>query len=148
MGTKLGVAFTATIMAALLIATLYAGVQMLLLGDTVVFMMGVALIILALIASWALIVELKFGFESNKLINRYLDEGREPVAWSLATTSSGRILPKIAVQERDKMREAEALSPEDWRIKLELGFLEAAAGKKPLGRKATREAIELAKAQK
>lgn len=136
----------AMIMAALLV--LYIGlvgwrsVQFIQTGETVAVTIGVALIVLPVIAVWALGRELLFGLRSERLLAQLESEGAVPDE-QLPARASGRpdraaaeaVFPTYAAAVREE--------PEDWRGWMRLALAYDGAGDRRRARAAVRKAIDL-----
>ncbi|MGO2745017.1 hypothetical protein [Microbacterium sp.] len=113
-------------------------------GEPVGIAMGVALIVLPLIGAWALIREIQFGIQADRLGTELDAEGGMPPA---ETELSAR--GKLAKSDADPLvqrytSEAEAAA-DDWRARYRLGVVQDAAGRRKDARASIREAIRLAK---
>ncbi|WP_157008380.1 hypothetical protein [Agromyces laixinhei] len=143
MTTKLG----ALIMAALLVLYLalagWRAVQFIATGEPVAIAMGVALLVLPLIALWALWRELSFGIRSHELVKRLDAEGRLDLG--LPLMASGRPERAAARAALDGFRAAAEETPDSWRAVLRLGLAYDAAGDRRNARHAVRRAIELSR---
>ncbi|WP_157002557.1 hypothetical protein [Agromyces laixinhei] len=143
MTTKLG----ALIMAALLVLYLalagWRAVQFIATGEPVAIAMGVALLVLPLIALWALWRELSFGIRSHELVKRLDAEGRLDLG--LPLMASGRPERAAARAALDGFRAAAEETPDSWQAVLRLGLAYDAAGDRRNARHAVRRAIELSR---
>ncbi|PWC03271.1 hypothetical protein [Agromyces badenianii] len=141
MTTRLG----ALIMAALLVLYLalvgWRAVQFMATGEPIAIAMGVALLVLPLIALWALWRELSFGIRSQELVRRLDAEGGLDL--QLPLMPSGRPERAAAVAALDGFRDAASAEPDSWRAALRLGLACDAAGDRRSARQAVRRAIEL-----
>ncbi|MFB6611712.1 hypothetical protein ACFCVO_15395 [Agromyces sp. NPDC056379] len=144
MTTKLG----ALIMAALLVLYLalvgWRAVQFMATGEPIAIAMGVALLVLPLIALWALWRELSFGIRSHELVKRLDAEGELDL--ELPMMPSGRPERAAAREAVDGFRTAADAAPESWQAALRLGLAYDAAGDRRNARQAVRRAIELSRA--
>lgn len=143
MTTKLG----ALIMAALLVLYLalvgWRAVQFMATGEPIAIAMGVALLVLPLIALWALWRELSFGIRSHELVKRLDAEGGLDL--ELPVLPSGRPERTAARAALDGFRTAADAAPESWQAALRLGLAYDAAGDRRNARQAVRRAIELSR---
>lgn len=112
--------------------------------DPVGIAMGAALIVLPLIGAWALVREVQFGVQAERLGSKLDAEGGMPAAETelspngrLARTDAEPLVQRYAA-------EAEAAS-DDWRARYRLGVVQDAAGRRKDARASIREAIRLAK---
>jgi len=111
-------------------------------GDPVGILIGVALIILPLIGVWALVLELRFGRDSERLVRQLEREGGLPVE-DLPTRPSGRPLRDAADAEFPRFKAEVAAAPGDWRAWFRLGLAYDASGDRRRARGAIRTAIAL-----
>ncbi|MBG6057446.1 hypothetical protein RCH16_000638 [Cryobacterium sp. MP_M5] len=111
-------------------------------GDPVGILIGVALIILPLIGVWALVLELRFGRNSERLVRQLEREGGLPVE-DLPTRPSGRPLRDAADAEFPRFKAAVDAAPGDWRAWFRLGLAYDASGDRRRARGAIRTAIDL-----
>ncbi|TFC93810.1 hypothetical protein E3T28_00820 [Cryobacterium sinapicolor] len=111
-------------------------------GDGVGIVIGVALLVLPLIGVWALVAELRFGRNSERLVRRLEAEGELPVE-ELAIRPSGRPLRDDADAEFPVYRAAVDAAPEDWRAWFRLGLAYNSSGDRRRARGAIRTAIAL-----
>lgn len=142
--TRIGVAL---IGAALILYFVLMGQKAILLiasGSPVGIAMGVALIVLPLIGVWALVREIQFGVQAERLGTRLDMEGGMPAA-ETELTPSGRIAKGDAeTLVRRYTTEADA-AVDDWRARYRLGVVQDAAGRRRDARASIRAAIRLAK---
>lgn len=114
-------------------------------GEPVGIAMGAALIVLPLIGAWALIREIQFGIQADRLGTRLNDEGGMPVV-EAELTPSGRLAKADAEPLVQRYAAEAAESDRDWRARYRLGVVQDAAGRRKDARASIREAIRLAKA--
>lgn len=114
-------------------------------GEPIAITMAIALIILPLIAAWALVRELQFGFAADRLGKQLNSEGTMPTS-DAERTPSGRLVAGAAEPLIQEYRDLAAASPEDWRAQFRLGVVQDAAGKRKDARASIRSAITLEKA--
>lgn len=142
--TRIGVSL---IGAALILYFVLMGQKAILLiasGAPVGIAMGVALIVLPLIGVWALVREIQFGVQAERLGTRLDVEGGMPAA-ETELTPSGRIAKGDAeTLVRRYTTEADA-AVDDWRARYRLGVVQDAAGRRRDARASIRAAIRLAK---
>lgn len=113
-------------------------------GEPVGIAMGAALIVLPLIGAWALIREIQFGIQADRLGTRLNDEGGMPVV-EAELTPSGRLAKADAEPLVQRYAAESAESDRDWRARYRLGVVQDAAGRRKDARASIREAIRLAK---
>ena len=140
----------ALVMAALLVVYLalvgWRAVQFMQTGEPVAVVMGVTLLVLPVIAAWALWREIAFGVRSQALMRRLEAEGGLDL--DIPTTPSGRAERAGADAAFPAFREAAEADPESWRAWLRLGLAYDAAGDRRRARSAVRRAITLERAER
>jgi hypothetical protein len=104
---------------------------------------GCALIVFPLIALWALWRELRFGWQTERLVRRLDAEGGLPV--EAAVTASGRPVRGVADEEFPRYKAEVEAAPESWRAWFRLGLAYDASGDRRRARWALREAIRLSR---
>ena len=124
----------------------WRAVQFVATGEPVGVAMGVALIVLPLIAAWAIWRELAFGIRSQALVQRLDAEGGLDLG--LPLLPSGRPERAAATAAFDGFRRDVDADPESWRAWLRLGLAYDAAGDRRRARQAVRTAIELERAER
>lgn len=116
-------------------------------GDPVGIAMGVALLVLPVLAAWGLWRELAFGTGAARLGRRLEEEGALPEE-ELTVRPSGK--PDRA--EADALfpvyRDAVEGAPDDWRAWYRLGLAYDGAGDRRRARQAVRTAIGLERAER
>jgi hypothetical protein len=142
--------FAAILMAIILLVYLVlAGQRAVLLlgsGEPVGVVMGAALLVLPIVAVWAVARELLFGARTERLVRRLDAEGGLPVE-DLPTRASGRPLRDAADEEFPRYRAEVEAAPESWRAWFRLGLAYDASGDRRRARGALREAIRLERAE-
>jgi cytochrome c-type biogenesis protein CcmH/NrfG len=111
-------------------------------GSGVGVAMGIALLVLPLIAAWAIYREVMFGVRTQKLVRILDDEGGLPVE-DLPHRASGRPLRDAADAEFPQYRQEVEQEPGSWRAWFRLGLAYDASGDRRRARHALREAIRL-----
>jgi tetratricopeptide (TPR) repeat protein len=111
-------------------------------GQAAGIIMGVALMILPVIAAWAIWREIMFGVHTEKLVHILDAEGGLPVD-DLPHRASGRPLRDAADAEFPQYRAEVETQPRSWRAWFRLGLAYDAAGDRKRARHALREAIRL-----
>ena len=104
--------------------------------------MGAALIVLPILAAWALGRELWFGVRAQRLARRLETEGGLPDD-AVAVRPSGRVLREDADAVFPAYRADVEARPDDWRAWYRLGLAYDAAGDRRRARSAVRQAIRL-----
>jgi hypothetical protein len=111
-------------------------------GSPVGIGIGVALAVLALLGAAALVLELRFGWRSTRLVRRLEAEGGLP-ADDLPRRPSGRVDRAAATDVFDRYRDETLAQPDEWRTWLRLGLAYDASGDRRRARAAVRRAISL-----
>lgn len=144
MKTRIGVALIAAALVLYFILMGQKAVLFIASGDPIGIGMGVALIVLPLIGVWALVREIQFGVQAERLGTLLDSEGGMPAA-ETELTPSGRIAKEDAeplIQRYTAQADAVA---DDWRARYRLGVVQDAAGRRKDARASIRAAIELSK---
>jgi len=115
-------------------------------GDPVGIAMGIALIVLPLIGVWALVREIQFGVQAERLGVKLDAEGGMPQA-ETELTPSGRIAKRDAEPLIQRYASEADAAADDWRARYRLGVVQDAAGRRKDARVSIRTAIRLAKAK-
>ena len=113
-------------------------------GVGVAIAMGVALLVLPLIAAWLLYREITFVLRGERLVKLMGEAGELPVD-DLPRRPSGRADPAAADAQFPAYKAAVEADPESWRAWLLLGLAYDASGDRSRARWATREAIRLSR---
>ncbi|WP_159499950.1 tetratricopeptide repeat protein [Microbacterium sp. 18062] len=111
-------------------------------GEPVGIAMGLALVVLPLIAVWAVGREIWFGVRAAALGRRLEAEDALPDE-QLVTRPSGRVLRDEADAVFPAYRHAVETAPEDWRAWYRLGLAYDGSGDRRRARSAVRTAIRL-----
>ncbi|GAA1945567.1 hypothetical protein [Agromyces allii] len=143
-GAKIGAVSMAVLLAVYVALVGWRAVQFVGTGEPVAIVMGIALIVLPLVAAWAIWRELAFGIHSQRLVRRLEDEGATDLG--IETTASGRAVRASADAEFDRFRAEAESEPDSWRAWMRLGMAYDAAGDRRRARHAVRRAIELERA--
>ena len=116
----------------------------LLLGDPepVAKAIGAAYLLLPCIGAWALIRELLFGAQTQRMARRLEAEGGLPVD-DLPRTPSGRIVRSAADAAFPAYQAEAEADPENWRTWFRLSCAYDAAGDRKRARRAMRDAAKL-----
>jgi cytochrome c-type biogenesis protein CcmH/NrfG len=114
-------------------------------GDPVGIVMGVALILLPVVAVWALWREVSFGLGAQRLGRALEAEGAVPVE-ELTLRPSGRPVQAEVDALYPAYRDAVEANPDDWRPWFRMGLLYDGAGDRRRARGAIRKAIALERA--
>ncbi len=142
MGTRIGVAVMAVLMVLYLALAGQIAILLLISGEPVGVVFGVALLVLPLLGVWALVRELSFGVRSARLVRILDGEGGLPVA-DLPTRASGRPLRDAADAAFPASQPEVEQDPASWRAWFRLGLAYDASGDRRRARGAIRRAIAL-----
>jgi cytochrome c-type biogenesis protein CcmH/NrfG len=111
-------------------------------GDGIAITMGIALIVLPILAVWGLGRELWFGVRAQRLGARLAADHDLP-AESVAVRPSGRVVREDADAVFPAYRDEVEQNPDDWRAWYRLGLAYDGAGDRRRARGAIRTAIRL-----
>jgi hypothetical protein len=142
MTARIGVAVMA---AALLLYIVLVGQRAYLLlvsGEPVGVALGVALVVLPLLAAWALARELWFGWRADRLGRLLEADGALPDE-AVAVRPSGRVVRADGDAVFPRYRAEVEARPDDWRAWYRLGLAYDAASDRTRARGAIRRAIRL-----
>ena len=104
--------------------------------------MGLAILVLPLVALWALFAELQFGLKAQRLSSRLI--ALDIPGLDLDLRASGRATKDSANKELERIQDAVNRDPENWSLWFQLGEAHDAAGERKNARAAIRKAILLA----
>ena len=104
--------------------------------------MGLAILVLPLVALWALFAELQFGLKAQRLSRRLI--ALDIPGLDLDLRASGRATKDSANKELERIQDAVTKDPENWSLWFQLGEAHDAAGERKNARAAIRKAILLA----
>jgi tetratricopeptide (TPR) repeat protein len=144
-GAKAGAVVMAVLLAVYLALVGWRAVQFVQTGEPIAVVMGVSLIVLPVLAAWAIWRELQFGVRSQRLVQRLEEEGGLDLGMPLRP--SGRPERAAADAAFPAFRDAVESDPDSWRAWLRLGLAYDAAGDRRRARRAVRRAIELERAR-
>lgn len=113
-------------------------------GEPIGIAMGAALIVLPLIGAWAILREVQFGIQAERLGTKLDAEGGMPPA-ETELTPSGRIAKADAEPIVQRYAAEAEAAADDWRARYRLGVVQDAAGRRKDARASIRDAIRLAK---
>ena len=145
MTARAGAILMAVLLAIYVVLVGWRAVQFVATGEPVAVAMGIALIVLPIVAAWALWREIMFGVRSQALVRRLETEGGLDLG--ISAMPSGRPERAAAVAAFPGFQAAAEAEPESWRAWLRLGLAYDAAGDRPRARIAVRRAITLARAR-
>ncbi|KJC65862.1 tetratricopeptide repeat protein [Agreia bicolorata] len=132
----------AVLLALYLILVVDRSVRLVATGEPIAIGLGVALVVLPLIAAWALMRELLFGIRTERLVKHLEAEHALPED-DLPKRPSGRPDRASADAEFDQYRADVDAAPESWRAWFRLGLAYDASGDRRRARAALRRAIAL-----
>lgn len=101
--------------------------------------MGAALIFLPMVAAWAILTEVKFGIDAERLAR----SNTQPQL-SFELRPSGRPTKESAQAEFERVKSLVSQDLENWELWFRLGECYDASGDRKLARKSIRKAIKLA----
>jgi cytochrome c-type biogenesis protein CcmH/NrfG len=104
--------------------------------------LGLAVVVLPVVAGYALWRELSFGLATERLARELAERGALPVD-DLPRRPSGRVDRNAADAAFDRFRQEAEAHPDDWGAWFRLGTAYDAAGDRRRARAAVRHAIEL-----
>ncbi len=142
MTARVGVAVMAALLALYIVLVAQRAWLLVASGDPVGVAMGIGLIVLPVIAAWALGRELWFGVRAQQLGRRLETEGGLPQD-EVTLRPSGRVLRDDADAVFPAYRADAEANPDDWRAWYRLGLAYDAAGDRRRAREAVRTAIRL-----
>lgn len=144
MKARAGVAVMAALLVLYIVLVAQRAWLLLISGQIIGVAMGVALIVLPVIAGWALWRELDFGRSAERLARRLEAEGALP-SEEMDVRVSGRPDRAQADAVFPHYREDVEAHPTDWRAWFRLGLAYDGAGDRRRAREAIRRAITLEK---
>jgi tetratricopeptide (TPR) repeat protein len=144
MTARSGAILMAVLLAIYVVLVGWRAVQFVATGEPVAVAMGIALIVLPVVAAGALWREVVFGVRSQRLVRRLEAEGALDLGIPLLP--SGRPERGAADAAFPAFRAAAEAEPESWRAWLRLGLAYDAAGDRRRARSAVRRAITLERA--
>jgi cytochrome c-type biogenesis protein CcmH/NrfG len=147
MSTRIGVGMVAVVLALYIVLVGQRAWLLLTSGDGIGIAMGVAMLLLPVVAAWALWRELRFGTGAQRLGRRLEQEGGLPTE-ELTLRPSGRPVAAEADALFPVYRDAVEAAPEDWRPWYRMGLLYDGAGDRRRARSAIRTAITLERAER
>ncbi len=146
MSARIGVAVMAVLLALYVVLVGQRAWLLVTSGEPVGIVMGVALVVLPIIAVWAIWREIRFGMRAAALAERLETEGGLP-AEELDVRPSGRPEREQADELFPAYRADVEAHPDDWRAWFRLGLAYDGAGDRRRARQAIRTAITLERAR-
>jgi cytochrome c-type biogenesis protein CcmH/NrfG len=147
MTARIGVAVMAVLLALYIVLVAQRAWLLLTSGEPIAIAMGVGLVVLPILAAWALGRELWFGVRAQTLGRRLETEGGLP-AESVAVRPSGRVMREDGDAVFPAYRADVEAHPDDWRAWYRLGLAYDASGDRRRAREAVRQAIRLETAER
>ncbi|OAH49933.1 tetratricopeptide repeat protein [Microbacterium oleivorans] len=147
MRTRIGVGIVAVVLVLYIALVAQRAVLLVASGDPVGIAMGIALVLLPVVAMWALWRELSFGLGAQRLGRRLEAEGGLPEE-ELSLRPSGRPVQAEADALFPAYRDAVERDPDDWRAWYRMGLLYDGAGDRRRARSAIRTAISRERADR
>ncbi|MEW2013816.1 MULTISPECIES: tetratricopeptide repeat protein [Microbacterium] len=147
MRTRIGVGIVAVVLVLYIALVAQRAVLLVASGDPVGIAMGIALVLLPVVAVWALWRELSFGLGAQRLGRRLEAEGGLPEE-ELSLRPSGRPVQAEADALFPAYRDAVERDPGDWRAWYRMGLLYDGAGDRRRARSAIRTAISRERADR
>lgn len=139
---KAAALFMAVLLALYLVASIVMAIGFMSSGQTVGVIMGAALIFLPLLGFWVLWRELRFGWQSERLVRELETEG---LLLELPAAANGPEFRRYADEAFPALQDEVIAEPESWQAWLRLSLGYDAAGDRKRARAAARRAIELAR---
>ena len=147
MRARIGVAIMAVLLLGYIVLVGERAVVLIGTRNGVAIAMGIALIVLPLVAVWALARELWFGWRAQRVGERLAAEGGLPTD-EVEIRPSGAPTREAGDAVFPQYREAVEAAPEDWRAWYRLGLVYDAAGDRRRARAAVRQAISFERAER
>lgn len=133
-------ALVMTALAVIYVALLGQKAVLLILDDNwVAKAMGLALLVLPIVAAWAILTEVKFGIDAERLA-----KSNSLPELQLELRPSGRATKESAQVEFERIKLLVSQDLESWELWFRLGECYDASGDRKLARKSIRKAIKLA----
>ncbi|WP_438353312.1 hypothetical protein [Microbacterium sp. CJ88] len=142
MSARIGVAVMAVLLLVYIVLVGQRAWLLLISGEPIGVAMGAALVVLPIVAAWALGRELWFGFRAEQLGRRLEAEDALP-ADDVAVRPSGRVMRADGDAVFPAYKAEVEASPESWRAWYRLALAYDAAGDRKRARAAVRTAITL-----
>lgn len=141
-GAKLGAIVTGALVVMYVALLGQRGFELLATENSIAQAMGALILALPVVAMWAIIRELVFGLQIERLAKEVEAQGKWPnLAFELRP--SGRPTRESADRVFETVREATAANPDDWHDWFSLGLAYDASGDRRRARAAMRKAIKL-----
>lgn len=144
---RIGVAVMAALLVLYIVLVAQRAWLLLVSGDPIGITMGVALVVLPIVAVWALGRELWFGLRAEQIAKRIEREGGLPQD-EVTVRPSGRVLREDGEAIFPAFRADVEAHPDDWRAWYRLALAYDAAGDRRRARASVRTAIKLEAAER
>jgi len=142
--SRIGVAVMGAALLLYVVVIAWLAVMFIASGTPAGILMGIALAVLAPLGGWALVRELLFGFQADRLGRTLEAEGGLPEE-EVGLMPSGRVVKEEAGPLLARYEEV-AASDDRWQSAYRLGIVQDAAGERKEARASIREAIRREKA--
>jgi hypothetical protein len=147
MKTRISVALIAAVLVLYLAVVAQWAWLLLTSGEPIAIVMGAALVVIPLVAAWAVGREIWFGVRSERVGRRLESEGGLPDD-DVAVHPSGRVVREDADAVFPRYRDEVQRRPDDWRAWYRLGLAYDAAGDRRRARGAIRQSLRLEAAER
>lgn len=144
---RIGVAVMAVLLVLYIVLVAQRAWLLLISGDPIGITMGVALVVLPIVAVWALGRELWFGVRAEQIAKRIEREGGLPQD-EVTVRPSGRVLREDGEAVFPAYRADVEAHPGDWRAWYRLALAYDAAGDRRRARESVRTSIKLEAAER
>ena len=141
-GAKLGAIVTGALVVMYVALLGQRGFELLATDNSIAQAMGALILALPAVALWAIIRELIFGLQVERLAKEVESEGKWPKL-DFELRPSGRPTRESADRVFEAVRDATAAQPEDWHSWFNLGLAYDASGDRRRARASMRKAIKL-----
>ncbi len=142
MSARISAAVMAALLVLYLVLVTQLAIRLIAVGEPIATALGVALVVLPIVGLWALVVEVVFGFRSERLGRRLAEQGELPLV-DLPQLPSGRVERAAADAVFEEYRLEAESAPGRWESWFRLGMVYDACGDRRRARGAIRRAIAL-----
>lgn len=143
MGTKIAVAAITIAVGVYFFVIGQWAIALIVSEEPVGIVMGIALFLLPVLGAWAVLREIWFGYQANKL-GKSLGDVALP-GEGLPTSPSGKILREAADADFPRWAENAENNPDDWKSWYLLGLAYSNSGDNKRARASVRKALKLSK---
>lgn len=141
MKTKIAVGFLTALTLLFAVLAVWSAVAFIMTDQWIAKIIGVGVIAIVVFGVWSLVREIRFGSDTEKLVNILESEGQLPE--DNLPRVRGRIDRDAADQEFEIYRAETEADPQNWRSWFRLGLAYDAAGDRKRARAALRDAINM-----